>query len=262
MSWPPLEQAFWDDDRRRHRRLRAREHPRRHGGLAGASGAAAGGDAAGHAADPQLRASSGSPACTRRPRSPRTPGMPTAAFADFLYGACLRDWDAEGKRMQRIADRFDAADDVQIVGVDTDISFSLAGRHGEVDAGDANMPAGEVFYSPVEDSANGVITFGEYPGGTAATSPRHPVPLRGRSASSRPRPRAPRTSCSRRSTPTRARAGWASSASAATRASTAHTATLSSTRRSTGRSTSRSAPASRSSAARTRVPSTGTSSRS
>ena len=90
-------------------------------------------------------------------------GMATAAFADFLYGACLRDWDAEAKRMRRIADRFDAADEVNITGVDTDISFSLAGRHGEVDAGKANMPAGEVFYSPVEDSANGVVTFGEYP---------------------------------------------------------------------------------------------------
>jgi aminopeptidase len=91
-------------------------------------------------------------------------GMSTAAFADFLYRACLRDWDAEGERMQRIADRFDAADEVRIVGVDTDLTFSLAGRPGKVDAGDANIPAGEVFYSPVEDSANGVVTFGEYPG--------------------------------------------------------------------------------------------------
>jgi aminopeptidase len=91
-------------------------------------------------------------------------GMTTAAFADFLYSACLRDWDAEGERMRRIADRFDRADEVRIVGVDTDISFSLADRHGEVDAGSSNMPAGEVFYCPVEDSANGVVTFGEYPG--------------------------------------------------------------------------------------------------
>jgi aminopeptidase len=91
-------------------------------------------------------------------------GMSTTAFADFLYDACLRDWDAEGERMQRIADRFDAADEVRIVGVDTDLTFSLAGRHGRVDAGSANMPAGEVFYSPVEDSANGVVAFGEYPG--------------------------------------------------------------------------------------------------
>ena len=85
-------------------------------------------------------------------------------FADFLYGACLRDWDAEGARMRRIADRFDAADEVRIVGAATDLTFSIAGRHGDVDAGTSNMPAGEVFYSPVEDSANGVVTFGEYPG--------------------------------------------------------------------------------------------------
>jgi aminopeptidase len=90
--------------------------------------------------------------------------MTTEAFADFLYGACLRDWDAEAERMRRIADRFDAADQVRIVGVDTDLTFSLAGRHGEVDAGGANVPGGEIFYSPVEDSANGVVTFGEYPG--------------------------------------------------------------------------------------------------
>jgi aminopeptidase len=91
-------------------------------------------------------------------------GMTTTAFADFLYSACLRDWDAEGRRMRRIADHFDAADEVRIVGVDTDLSFSIAGRQGEIDAGGSNMPAGEIFYSPVEDSADGVVTFGEYPG--------------------------------------------------------------------------------------------------
>jgi aminopeptidase len=91
-------------------------------------------------------------------------GMTTAAFADFLYGACLRDWDAEGERMKRIAERFDTADEVRIVGPETDITLSIAGRHAEIDAGTSNMPAGEIFYSPVEDSANGVVTFGEYPG--------------------------------------------------------------------------------------------------
>jgi aminopeptidase len=91
-------------------------------------------------------------------------GMTTEAFADFLYRACLRDWDAEAERMRRIADRFDTAEAVRIVGVDTDLTFSIAGRRGQVDGGDSNIPAGEVFYSPVEDSANGVVTFGEYPG--------------------------------------------------------------------------------------------------
>jgi aminopeptidase len=90
-------------------------------------------------------------------------GMSTDAFADFLYDACLRDWDVERKRMQRYADRFDAADEVRIVGEGTDLRLSLAGRSMKVDAGGANMPGGEFFGCPVEDSAEGTIAFTEFP---------------------------------------------------------------------------------------------------
>jgi aminopeptidase len=89
-------------------------------------------------------------------------GMGTREFEDFFYAACLLDWDAERKRMQRVADRFDAADQVRIVGAETDLTLSLAGRNGHVDAGGANIPGGEVFYSPVEDSAEGSISFTEF----------------------------------------------------------------------------------------------------
>ncbi len=90
-------------------------------------------------------------------------GLPLAAFADFLYGAVLVDWDALRRDMERIAERFDRASTVRIVGDETDLTFSLEGRRGEVDALDANMPGGEVFYCPVEDSAEGVISYLEYP---------------------------------------------------------------------------------------------------
>ena len=90
-------------------------------------------------------------------------GMSTPAFADFLYGACLRDWNAERERMQRYADRFDAADEVRIVGDGTDLRLSLAGRSMKVDAGGANIPGGEFFGCPVEDSAEGIVTFAEFP---------------------------------------------------------------------------------------------------
>jgi aminopeptidase len=80
-------------------------------------------------------------------------GMSTDEFAEFLYGACLLDWDAERERMQRYADRFDAADEVRIVGAETDIRLSIAGRSMKVDAGGANIPGGEFFGCPVEDSA-------------------------------------------------------------------------------------------------------------
>jgi len=90
-------------------------------------------------------------------------GMATDEFADFLYGACLRDWDVERERMQRYADRFDAASEVRIVGAETDLRLSLAGRTMKVDAGGANMPGGEFFGCPVEDSAEGTIAFTEFP---------------------------------------------------------------------------------------------------
>jgi aminopeptidase len=90
-------------------------------------------------------------------------GMGVRDYADFLFGAVLVDWDALGDRMRRIAERFDAGSTIRVTGDATDITFSLAGREGCVDAIGANMPGGEVFYSPVENSAEGVITFSEYP---------------------------------------------------------------------------------------------------
>jgi aminopeptidase len=90
-------------------------------------------------------------------------GMSMRAFEDFLYGAVLVDWQALGRTMERIAARFDRASTVRIVAEDTDLTFSLEGREGKVDALGANMPGGEIFYSPVEDSAEGVISYSEYP---------------------------------------------------------------------------------------------------
>jgi len=90
-------------------------------------------------------------------------GMTLEAFEDFLYGACLRDWNAEAERMQRIADRFDGAKEVHITGPHTDITLSVEGRRAIADDGRVNMPGGEVFFAPVEDSAEGVITYAEFP---------------------------------------------------------------------------------------------------
>jgi len=90
-------------------------------------------------------------------------GMPLADYTDFVYGACLRDWEAEGERMRRYAARFDAGDSVRIVGAGTDLTLSLGGREGLVDDAHYNMPGGEFFYSPVEDSAEGVVEFSEFP---------------------------------------------------------------------------------------------------
>jgi aminopeptidase len=90
-------------------------------------------------------------------------GMATDEFEEFLYAAVLRDWDEEARRMERIADRFTAADELRIVGPGTDLTVGLAGRRAIVDDGKYNIPGGEFFFCPLEDSAQGEITFSEFP---------------------------------------------------------------------------------------------------
>ncbi len=86
-------------------------------------------------------------------------GMTLAEYEDFFYRAVLRDWDEDAKAMNRYLERFDAAKVVRIVGAETDLTISLRGRRGAVDSGHTNMPGGEFFFAPVEDSAEGTILF-------------------------------------------------------------------------------------------------------
>ena len=186
-------------------------------------------------------------------------GMGTREFADFLYGACLRDWDAERERMQRYADRFDAAEEVRIVGDDTDIRLSIAGRPMKVDAGGANIPGGEFFGCPVEDSAEGTIAFTEFP---AVYGGREMNGIRLRFEGGRVVDASAETNedyLIEMLDSDEGRGGSGSSASAATPGSRATCATRCSTRRSTAPSTSRSATGCPTSAARTSRASTGTS---
>jgi aminopeptidase len=90
-------------------------------------------------------------------------GMTLDEYTEFIFAAVLLDWDAEGAKMKRIANVFDAAEEIRIVGEETDLTLSLAGRSGAIDDGHINMPGGEVFYSPIEDSVEGTVTFSEFP---------------------------------------------------------------------------------------------------
>lgn len=85
--------------------------------------------------------------------------MTLREFEDVFYAACLRDWDAEGRAMEPVRERLDAAREVRVVGAGTDLRFSLDGRAALVDDGHLNVPGGEVFTSPVEESVEGEILF-------------------------------------------------------------------------------------------------------
>lgn len=81
----------------------------------------------------------------------------------FFFDATLRDWEAESKRYKEIQQVFQKASNVHIVGTDTDLRFSTEGRTYVVADGHLNMPDGEIFTAPVDDSAEGHIYF-EFPG--------------------------------------------------------------------------------------------------
>lgn len=80
-------------------------------------------------------------------------------YSDFVYTAMLRDWPAFAERMKVLADRMAVTKRVHLVGVETDISFSIEGRKARVDDGLKNLPGGEVFTSPVEGTVNGSVYF-------------------------------------------------------------------------------------------------------
>lgn len=90
-------------------------------------------------------------------------GMTLVKWEEALYSATNIDWKNASGRLRQIKQLFDGAEDVHIVvpGL-TDLYLSLKGRGGNVCDGKFNMPDGEVFYGPVEDSAQGYVTF-SYP---------------------------------------------------------------------------------------------------
>jgi len=89
--------------------------------------------------------------------------MPLDDMMEFFFEATLRDWAAESRRYHDLLKVFQAAENVRIVGVDTDLTFSTKGRIYEAADGHMNMPDGEIFTAPVDESAEGHITF-EFPG--------------------------------------------------------------------------------------------------
>jgi len=90
-------------------------------------------------------------------------GLTRRQFEQLMYDAVLVDWTDLKATMRRYADRLDAAEELRIVAAGTDLTLSLAGRPGDIDGGESNMPGGEFFYAPVEDSAEGVVEFSEFP---------------------------------------------------------------------------------------------------
>lgn len=92
--------------------------------------------------------------------------MSLAEFEDFLYGAALvgepdpvAAWQTISREQQRLVDWLDGKHEVRLIGPDTDLTLSVAGRTWENCDGHENFPDGEIFTGPVEDSVNGTVRF-------------------------------------------------------------------------------------------------------
>lgn len=93
-------------------------------------------------------------------------GMSLEEYEQFVFNACrLYEDDPAGawlevrRSQQHIVDFLNKKEKVRYLGDGIDISFSTKGRTWINSDGQTNMPSGEVYTSPVEDSVNGVIHF-------------------------------------------------------------------------------------------------------
>jgi aminopeptidase len=92
--------------------------------------------------------------------------MSLADYEDFYYGACLAGdadplsaWRRASEETERLAGWAQGHEEVRVTAPGTDIKLGIAGRTFIPCDGRNNMPDGEFFTGPVEDSVEGEVSF-------------------------------------------------------------------------------------------------------
>lgn len=90
-------------------------------------------------------------------------------YEDFVYQACLPDmndpvgyWVNFSRRQKAVIDWLKGKKEIHVTGLETDLHLNVEGRIFENCDGRLNMPDGEIFTGPVEDSVEGHVYF-SYP---------------------------------------------------------------------------------------------------
>ncbi|MGH2581451.1 MAG: aminopeptidase [Anaerolineales bacterium] len=93
-------------------------------------------------------------------------GMSLEEYQDFVYKAVhalekdpVAYWQNLEKQQEKYLRAFAGHDKVQLRGPNVDLSLSIKERNWRNSHGLRNMPDGEIFTGPVEDSANGWVRF-------------------------------------------------------------------------------------------------------
>ena len=99
-------------------------------------------------------------------------GMGLKEYEDFFFAIVRADdedpvayWENVKARQQVYVDALKGHDKVEVRGPNVDLSLSIKGRTFINSFGLGNMPSGEIFTGPVEDSVNGWVRF-TYPAQT------------------------------------------------------------------------------------------------
>lgn len=92
--------------------------------------------------------------------------MSLVDFEDFYFRACLADggdpveaWRKASEECRRLAEWIEGREEVRISAPGTDLRLGIQGRTFIAADGEHNMPDGEFFTGPVEDSAEGEVSF-------------------------------------------------------------------------------------------------------
>ncbi len=102
------------------------------------------------------------------PAYAREAGMSYKEYQDFVFNANHTDdatpdpvayWEEFGRQQQRIVDWINGHDKVELHGPNVDLTLSIKGRIFKNSCGTHNMPDGEIFTGPVENSVNGWVRF-------------------------------------------------------------------------------------------------------
>lgn len=93
-------------------------------------------------------------------------GMTPEQYEDFVMRAMYLDrpdpvaaWGEVREKQARLIERIGQADRVQIQSANADLTLRVRGRTWANSDGKRNMPSGEIFTGPLEDSASGWVRF-------------------------------------------------------------------------------------------------------
>jgi aminopeptidase len=95
-------------------------------------------------------------------------GMSMGEYTDFVFSACHADentadpvahWENIRKQQIRMIESIQGHDELKLFGPNVDLNLSIKGRTFNNSFGRHNMPDGEIYTGPVEESVNGWVKF-------------------------------------------------------------------------------------------------------